>query len=58
METAAQMAETSEQPASPARPANPAGVRVEPAVQQPKTREETEAEMSRLLGELSANRKS
>ncbi len=44
--------------ASPARPANPAGVRVEPAVQQPKTREETEAEMSRLLGELSANRKS
>ncbi len=44
--------------ASPARPANPAGVRIEPAGQQPKTREETEAEMSRLLGELSANRKS
>lgn len=44
--------------ASPARPTSPTGVRIEPAGQQPKTREETEAEMSRLLGELSANRKS
>lgn len=39
------------------------GARVEPAplgtlAEQPKTREETEAEMARLLGELSANRKS
>lgn len=42
---------------SPARP-GAAALRIEPAGEQPKTREETEAEMSRLLGELSANRKS
>lgn len=41
---------------SPARPGATA-LRIEPAGEQPKTREETEAEMSRLLGELSANRK-
>ncbi|MFD1326545.1 flagellar biosynthetic protein FliO [Mycoplana ramosa] len=50
---------------SPARPASglPPGARGEPATlesqrEPPKSREETEAEMARLLGELSASRKS